>query len=102
MAPAGARLHLSGCAKRCAQPDGLGDDAAVAGPDGPAVTGEGVAVPEDLRAYPAGAGGGRAAMSAHDYIRDGDAIYARSFAIIRAEADLARLRRRTRPRSRCG
>ncbi len=27
-------------------------------------------------------------MSAHDYIRDGDAIYARSFAIIRAEADL--------------
>lgn len=29
-------------------------------------------------------------MSEHDYIRDGDAIYARSFAIIRAEADLAR------------
>lgn len=29
-------------------------------------------------------------MSAHDYIRDGAAIYARSFAIIRAEADLAR------------
>ena len=28
-------------------------------------------------------------MSAHDYIRDGDAIYARSFAIIRAEADLS-------------
>jgi precorrin-8X/cobalt-precorrin-8 methylmutase len=27
---------------------------------------------------------------AHDYIRDGAAIYARSFAIIRAEADLAR------------
>lgn len=26
----------------------------------------------------------------HDYIRDGDAIYQRSFAIIRAEADLAR------------
>jgi precorrin-8X/cobalt-precorrin-8 methylmutase len=26
----------------------------------------------------------------HDYIRDGDAIYRRSFAIIRAEADLAR------------
>jgi precorrin-8X/cobalt-precorrin-8 methylmutase len=29
-------------------------------------------------------------MSGHDYIRDGAAIYARSFAIIRAEADLAR------------
>jgi precorrin-8X/cobalt-precorrin-8 methylmutase len=28
-------------------------------------------------------------MPAHDYIRDGDAIYARSFAIIRAEADLS-------------
>ena len=28
-------------------------------------------------------------MSAHDYMRDGDAIYARSFAIIRAEADLS-------------
>ena len=26
----------------------------------------------------------------HDYVRDGAAIYARSFAIIRAEADLAR------------
>ena len=29
-------------------------------------------------------------MSGHDYIRDGAAIYARSFAIIRAESDLAR------------
>lgn len=29
-------------------------------------------------------------MSAHDYIRDGAAIYARSFAIIRAESDLSR------------
>lgn len=29
-------------------------------------------------------------MSAYDYIHDGDAIYERSFAIIRAEADLAR------------
>jgi precorrin-8X/cobalt-precorrin-8 methylmutase len=28
-------------------------------------------------------------MRAHDYIRDGDAIYRRSFAIIRAEADLS-------------
>ncbi|MBP7242373.1 precorrin-8X methylmutase [Amaricoccus sp.] len=29
-------------------------------------------------------------MTAQDYIRDGDAIYARSFAIIREEADLSR------------
>jgi len=29
-------------------------------------------------------------MSGHDYIRDGDAIYRRSFAIIRAETDLSR------------
>ena len=29
-------------------------------------------------------------MPQYDYIRDGDAIYAKSFAIIRAEADLAR------------
>ncbi len=29
-------------------------------------------------------------MSTHEYIRDGAAIYARSFAIIRAEADLSR------------
>jgi precorrin-8X/cobalt-precorrin-8 methylmutase len=29
-------------------------------------------------------------MAAYDYIRDGNAIYERSFAIIRAEADLAR------------
>jgi precorrin-8X/cobalt-precorrin-8 methylmutase len=29
-------------------------------------------------------------MTRHDYIRDGNAIYRRSFAIIRAEADLAR------------
>ena len=29
-------------------------------------------------------------MSSYDYIREGDAIYARSFAIIRAESDLSR------------
>lgn len=29
-------------------------------------------------------------MTAHDYIRDGNAIYEKSFAIIRAEADLSR------------
>ncbi len=44
----GARLHLSGCAKRCAQPAGpaitlLGTA------EGPVVTGDGVGVPEALR-----------------------------------------------------
>jgi precorrin-8X/cobalt-precorrin-8 methylmutase len=32
----------------------------------------------------------RAVTAAYDYIRDGDAIYRRSFAIIRSEADLSR------------
>jgi precorrin-3B synthase len=48
LAPAGVRLHVSGCPKRCAQPDGpavtlLGT------PAGPVVTGEGAAVPAELR-----------------------------------------------------
>src|SRR3954447_2686785 len=37
------------------------------------------------RSYPR-----RLTMSGHDYIRDGEAIYRRSFAIIRAETDLSR------------
>ena len=46
--PEGARLHVSGCAKRCAQPAGpaitlLGT------PEGAVVTGEGLAVPDALR-----------------------------------------------------
>ena len=48
--PSGARLHLSGCSKRCAQPFGPAITL-VAMPDGPLVTGEGVPVPDDLRAY---------------------------------------------------
>ena len=36
------------------------------------------------------------------YVRDGAEIYRRSFATIRAEADLAAPARRTSPRSRCG
>lgn len=45
----GVRLHLSGCPKRCAQP--LPPAITLLGtPDGPVVTGEGVAVPVDLRA----------------------------------------------------
>jgi precorrin-3B synthase len=47
--PSGARLHLSGCPKRCAQPFGPAITL-VATPDGPLVTGEGVPVPDDLRA----------------------------------------------------
>ncbi len=39
-------------------------------------------------------------MTAYDYIHDGNAIYERSFAIIRAEADLRGFRR-PRPMSRC-
>ena len=35
-------------------------------------------------------------MLKQDYLRDGAAIYERSFAIIRAEADLARFRPRKR------
>ena len=41
-------------------------------------------------------------VTALEYIRDGAAIYARSFAIIRAEADLGALLGRRRRRSRCG
>ena len=37
-------------------------------------------------------------MTAYDYIHDGDAIYERSFAIIRDEADLSRFST-PRPRS---
>jgi precorrin-3B synthase len=50
VAPGGARLHLSGCPKRCAQPFGPAITL-VATPEGPMVTGEGVPVPDDLRAY---------------------------------------------------
>ena len=50
VAPEGVRLHLSGCGKRCAQPDGP-TVTLLAGPDGPAVSGEGYEVPETLRAF---------------------------------------------------
>lgn len=48
--PVGVRLHLSGCAKRCAQPGGPAVTL-LGGAEGPMVTGEGVAVPEGLRAF---------------------------------------------------
>ncbi len=50
IAPEGVRVHLSGCGKRCAQPEAPAVTL-LAGPDGPAVTGEGFAVPEGLRAF---------------------------------------------------
>lgn len=50
VAPEGVRVHLSGCGKRCAQPEGPAVTL-LAGSDGPVVTGEGVAVPEGLRAF---------------------------------------------------
>ena len=110
---AGVRLHLSGCGKRCAQPAGP-CVSLVAGEAGNEILGEGMAVPAGLRRLlarvpqggqrparpthpPAGrplpssrAGGRGVREGSLEYIRDGAAIYARSFAIIRAEADLAR------------
>jgi precorrin-3B synthase len=48
LAPEGVRLHLSGCAKRCAQPEGPA--VTVLGtPEGAVVTGEGIEVSEALR-----------------------------------------------------
>lgn len=47
--PGGARLHLSGCRKRCAQP--VGPAVTLVGtPEGPEVTGDGIAVAPRLRA----------------------------------------------------
>ncbi len=46
--PAGATLHVSGCAKRCAQPAGPAITL-VGTPEGAVVTGEGLAVPAALR-----------------------------------------------------
>ena len=55
----GWRLHLSGCAKRCAQPRGCAVTV-VGTTEGWEMTGEGMAVPQDLRALVAGVimGGG--------------------------------------------
>lgn len=92
--PGAGLLHLSGCAKGCAHPrpapltlvaEAAGRYALIrqgrAG-DPPARTGltlaEAAAMMEKQMSGP------------YDYIRDGAAIYAKSFATIRAEADLAR------------
>jgi len=47
-APEGVRLHLSGCAKRCAQPEGP-TVTLIGTPEGAVVTGEGLEVPQALR-----------------------------------------------------
>lgn len=86
-------LHVSGCAKGCAR--GRAADTVLTGRDGhfdlafsaradapPVAAG---LTPENLLARFE-----RAAMSRYDYETDGAAIYQRSFAIIRAEADLVR------------
>ncbi len=92
----GVALHVSGCAKGCACPT----------PAPFARRGDGRRLrPHQerprrfraARARPRAGGARRPAqderdrlMAPDDYIRDGDEIYRRSFAIIRAEADLAR------------
>jgi precorrin-8X/cobalt-precorrin-8 methylmutase len=93
LAPPGG-LHVSGCAKGCAHPkpaavtlvaqpgdgryDLIRNGAPQAAPTHPDLTLDEIA---DHLAM---------STSSPDYIRDGAAIYARSFAIIRAEADLDR------------
>ncbi len=98
--PHGTAIHVSGCAKGCAHPgsapwtlvgrDGrydlvrhgkAGDTPGRPRPDFP--RGRDLDKP---RRQPG------AALTTYDYIRDGAAIYERSFAIIRAEADLSRFR----------
>ncbi len=92
-APA-AGLHVSGCAKGCAHPapaavtlvgrpepgryDLILNGAPQDAPAHPNLTLDEIADRLSMTTTP------------HDYIRDGAAIYARSFAIIRAEADLDR------------
>ncbi len=91
-------LHLSGCAKGCAHAkptrycvvsNARGYDLVVDGRPGDAPVRQGLslaALRDALAAMPRS----RRPMTSLDYIRDGDEIYRRSFAIIRAEADLKR------------
>ena len=72
------RVHLSGCARAAAPP------AARTARSSPTPKGS---TPDD---------------GTREYVRDGAEIYRRSFATIRAEADLAGLPRRRRARSRSG
>lgn len=109
----GVRLHVSGCPKGCARPeaaavtlvgrglDGAGGglyDLILDGPAGGEPAARGLST-KDALARLAGLAEKRAMISSppapgpatrETYVRDGQAIYDRSFAIIRAEADLAR------------
>jgi precorrin isomerase len=105
----GLSLHVSGCVKSCAHPGAsdltlVGDGGGYRVVLGGSARDEGVAT-LDLPAILArlrpgqdwdagltrpGSVSGRHGLDMRDYIRDGAAIYKRSFAIIRAEADLAR------------
>jgi precorrin isomerase/sulfite reductase beta subunit-like hemoprotein len=93
LAPAGG-LHVSGCAKGCAHPKPAAATL-VARPGGEHYDLILHGAPQDAPTRPdltldEIADHLAMSTSSHDYIRDGAAIYARSFAIIRAEADLAR------------
>ena len=93
-------IHVSGCAKGCAHPApapltvvgtergcGISRDAAPGADPAARVDRRDLA---GLVAHIAAAAAGRRMAEPQAYLRDGDAIYERSFAIIRAEADLAR------------
>ena len=94
-------VHISGCAKGCAHaaPAAL---TVVGTPDGCALVANGSArdapftlvttneLPQRLRGSRANESGRRLMSERAAYLRDGAAIYERSFAIIRAEADLSR------------
>jgi precorrin-8X/cobalt-precorrin-8 methylmutase len=93
----GATLHVSGCAKACASRAAA--DVTVVLAEGGARVAFGAAVaaacaaPVEARAALGERIASVATPRAYDYERDGAAIYRRSFAIIRAEADLARFSR---------
>jgi precorrin isomerase/sulfite reductase beta subunit-like hemoprotein len=93
LAPSGG-LHVSGCAKGCAHPTAAAVTL-VARPERGCYDLILNGAPQDAPAetnLPLDEIAERLSMTAMsaDYIRDGAAIYARSFAIIRAEADLER------------
>ena len=95
--PPTARLHVSGCAKGCAHPAATDLTLVATAADRFDLIRNGRAGdppsrrdlgPADLLAHPETLT--KAPRMPHDYEKDGARIYARSFATIRAEADLAR------------
>ncbi len=81
-----AGLHVSGCAKGCAHP---GAATHPGRPRTAATTWSATAGPATRRTARADPRPGHGRAVTRDYIRDGAAIYAQSFATIRAEADLS-------------